>query len=87
MLNSECQGDFGDGQFYLSHIGVCTLDSVIWLATLFRRGLWRYLMDYIGCSAEQNEHATYHRRESARVLSGCVGLNNFDKSNVEMYVW
>jgi hypothetical protein len=24
----ECQGDFGDGQFYLSHIGRCTL--VVW---------------------------------------------------------
>jgi hypothetical protein len=28
-IGCECQGDFGDGQLYLSHIGGCTPDRVV----------------------------------------------------------
>jgi hypothetical protein len=47
--------DFGDGQFYLSRIGGCTPDRVIWLATLFHRGVRGEIM--IGISAgERDRH-------------------------------
>jgi hypothetical protein len=48
-IGCECQGDFGDGQFYLSHIRIW----FIWLATLSHSGLLslrRDRMDSIGSS-------------------------------------
>jgi hypothetical protein len=54
----HCLGDFGDGQFYLSHIGGCSPDRVIWLATLpvLFRGLRR---DGTDCTGGSRSRACY----------------------------
>jgi hypothetical protein len=69
VLNTESTNwvRVGNGQLYLSHIGGCTPDRVIWLATLFYRRLWRKMLPISPAVAGANWACTYKRRESAVV--------------------